>query len=44
MKPIPDLGIKETFDGVVLSSSNHKSLTDLEKWFESNGYITSGVF
>lgn len=44
MSPIKDLGIKETFDGVVLSSSDQNSLMELEKWFEGNGYVTSGVF
>ena len=43
MDTISDLGIKESFDGVTLWSSNHAALEKLAKWFEVRGYDTTGV-
>jgi hypothetical protein len=40
---IPDMGIREDFDGIDVWSSDHDALVTLNTWFESKGLETSGV-
>lgn len=40
---IPDMGIKEDFDGIDVWSSDREALVMLNTWFESKGFETSGV-
>lgn len=40
---IPDLGIKEDFDGIDVWSSDYDALVQLNTWFEAKGLETSGV-
>ena len=44
VNPIPDLGIREEFDYIVLWSSDRSGLIQLRKWFESRGCETSGIW
>jgi len=44
LSPIPDMGIKEDFDGLEVWSSNHDAMVVLDKWFEDQGFSTSGVW
>ena len=44
IRPMPDLGIKEDFDGLEVWSSDHDALATLNKWFEDKGFETSGVW
>jgi hypothetical protein len=43
LKRIPDLGIREDFDGIDVWSSDHDALAVLNTWFEDKGFETSGV-
>jgi hypothetical protein len=40
---IPDMGIKEGFDGIDVWSSDYAAMVQLDKWFEAKGIETSGV-
>lgn len=40
---IPDMGIKEDFDGIDVWSSDHDAMVQLNEWFEAKGLETSGV-
>jgi len=42
--PLPDLGIKESFDAIEVWSSNHEGLVRLKDWFEKRGFETTGVW
>lgn len=44
IKVMPDLGIKEDFDGLEVWSSDHDALVSLNVWFEKQGFETSGVW
>lgn len=44
MDAIEDLGVRESFDGVTLWSSDRKSLKKLTAWFEKRNYETTGVW
>ena len=44
IKPIPDLGVTESFDGMEVWSSDKEALATLNTWFESKGFETSGVW
>lgn len=44
LKSIPDLGIQENFDSVVVWSTNRQALLQLLEWVESRGVETSGIW
>jgi hypothetical protein len=41
---LPDLGVKEGFDQIVVWSSHYGPLVQLKDWFEERGFETSGVW
>ena len=43
LKPIKDLGIKESFDGIEVWSSDKVGMIALQKWFEDRNFETTGV-
>ena len=42
--PLPDLGVKESFDYIEVWSSNHDGIVNLKDWFEKRGFETTGVW
>jgi hypothetical protein len=44
INPIPDLGVKEDFDSFTVWSSDREGLQELQKWFETRGCETTGVW
>lgn len=44
LPPICDLGIKEDFDAVEIWSKEYDSLVRLCKWFEKQGFETTGIW
>jgi len=42
--PLPDLGVKEGFDQIVVWSSQYDPLVQLKDWFEVRGFETSGIW
>lgn len=42
--PISSLGVKEGFDHVVIWSHNREAMVKLAKWFEENGFDTTGIW
>ena len=44
IKALPDMGIKDDFDGLEVWSSDHDALVTLNDWFEKQGFETSGVW
>jgi len=42
--PIPDLGIREEFDHLVIWSSEREGLLKLQGWFEERECETSGIW
>jgi hypothetical protein len=44
LKQIKDLGVKESFDGIEVWSSDKVGMVALQKWFEDRGFETTGVF
>ena len=44
VEPLPDLGIKESFDSLQVWSSNRTALITLKDWIEGKGVETSGIW
>ena len=44
VQPLPDLGMKETFDYIEVWSSDHDGIVKLKDWFEKRGFETTGVW
>jgi hypothetical protein len=44
VKPIQDLGVKETFDGIEVWSKDKIGMLALQKWFEDRGFETTGLW
>jgi len=44
VEPIPDLGVKEDFEGFYVWSSDQKSLKTLERWFAKRGLETNWIW
>ena len=42
--PIPDLGVKGSFDNMTVWSKNREALITLRQWFETLNYETSGIW
>lgn len=42
--PLPNMGVREGFDSVTVWSSNLSALKTLQKWAESRGMETTGVW
>lgn len=42
--PLPDLGVRESFDFVEVWSTNREGLVHLKDWFERRGFETTGVW
>jgi len=42
--PLPDMGIKESFDFVEVWSKNRKGLMGLQKWVEARDLETTGIW
>lgn len=43
MMPIPDMGMKDLGDRIVLWSNNRQAMTDLANWFDKHNYENSGL-
>lgn len=41
---IPDLGVREDFDGIEVWSANREAMLALNQWFEDRGFETTGVW
>lgn len=44
LKPLPDMGVKEDFDGFEVWSSDKEAILSLNTWLEGRGFETSGVW
>jgi len=44
VKPIPDLGVKEDFEGFYVWSSDREALKTLEQWFSKRGLETNWIW
>ena len=44
LKPLPDMGVKEDFDGFEVWSSDKEAILALNTWLESRGFETSGAW
>lgn len=44
LKPIPDLGMRESFDSLALWSTDRVALIALKDWFEKRGFETTGIW
>ena len=42
--PIPDLGVKEDFEGFYVWSSDRDALKTLERWFAKRGLETNWIW
>lgn len=42
--PLPDMGLKEDFDGFEVWSSDKEALSTLNVWLEGRGFETTGVW
>jgi hypothetical protein len=44
VRPIFDLGVKESFDALEVWSRDREALIQLKNWFEKRGFETSGIW
>jgi len=44
LQALPDMGVKEDFDGFEVWSSNKDALMSLNVWLEARGFETTGVW
>jgi len=44
VKPIPDLGVREDFEGFYVWSSNHEAMKTLQQWFAKRGLETNWIW
>lgn len=44
VSPIPDLGVKEDFEGFYVWSSDHTAMKTLQQWFARRGLETNWIW